>query len=181
MKKGLKTVITGAVLFVLAVFVLPLALLVPVVLQDSSPSQFLIPGVAEFELEAPGRYYLWNDYRTIFEGESFHRSESLPDGLRMVVRGAAGDELKLITDASISLSSGSRSQRSIGYVDVPQAGSWEVEVSGEVKSRVFSFGESKVLKLFGLIFGAAVCCVILAVAGLIVGVIGVVQLADNAP
>lgn len=85
MQKGLKPLILGVALFVVGAFVVPAAVILPLVLSDWSETQFLVPGSAEFLAEEPGRYYLWNDHQTVFEGFSYNRSESLPDGLHIVI------------------------------------------------------------------------------------------------
>lgn len=179
MRNGLKPLIVGIALFVVGAFVVPLLILVPLVLSDASEAQFLGPGRVEFSAEAPGRYYLWNEHQTIFEGTSYHRSESLPDGLNISIKDARGQRLKFTTDTSISSSSGSSAKKSIGYVEVAQPGLVSVNISGDVEPRVFSFAESQLLKVFGLIFGGVGLSILLAVVGVIVGVVGVVRLAQG--
>ncbi len=88
--------------------------------------------------------------------------------------------MPFVGDASMSMTSGSDASQSIGYVEVPAAGEWTVEVSGEAEPFVVSFAQSKLLKLFGLIFGGAALCFLLAGAGVIVGVIGIVKMAQGA-
>ncbi|HRQ90897.1 MAG TPA: hypothetical protein PLA50_19055, partial [Bacteroidia bacterium] len=62
MKPGLKTLITGIALFILGGFVIPFLLILPLFLNESTNTQFLVPGSKEVTVEKPGRYYLWNDF-----------------------------------------------------------------------------------------------------------------------
>ena len=52
-------------------------------------------------------------------------------------------------------------------------------ISGDVAPRVFSFEQSNLPKVFGLIFGGVGVSIIVGMAGVIVGVIGVVKLAQG--
>jgi len=180
MKKGLKPLIVGIALFVVGAFVVPVAIILPLVLSDSSEAQFLIPGSAEFAAEELGRYYLWNDHQTIFDGTTHNRSVDLPDGLTISIEDAAGQALEFVSDASISMSSGSDASQSIGYVEVAEPGLLTVDISGDVEPRVFSFAQSKLLKMFALIFGGIGLSIIMAMVGVIFGVIGIVKLAQGA-
>ena len=179
MRNGLKHLIFGATLIVVGTLVIPLGVLVPLIFSDVAETQFLVPGSAEFEVEEPGRFYLWNDYQTIFGGTSYNRSESLPDGLSIRIQDTAGRILEFIGDTSISSNNQSSGKVSIGYVEVIQPGLLTVSVAGDTQPRVVSFAESKLLQMFGLIFGGVFLSIRLGLIGVIVGVIGVVKIAQN--
>ncbi len=179
MKPGLKPLFTGIALCVAGLFVVPVAIILPILLSDSGDTPFIAPGSAEFTVEEPARYYLWHDHQTIFEGTSYNRPVEIPDGVTISVSQADGEALAFTSDGSMSMSRGSHSSQSIGYVDVPTTGLWTVEVSGEAEPFVVSFAESKLLKIFGLIFGGVGLCLLLGGAGVILVVIGVVRLAQG--
>lgn len=106
MKKGLKTLIAGILLFLIGSFVVPLAIIMPVILGDSNEHQFIIPGSTAVEIVEPGRYYLWNDFQTVHDGKSYNRSESIPDGLEINVKNEIGSSLLFSSDTSISSRTG---------------------------------------------------------------------------
>jgi hypothetical protein len=97
-----------------------------------------VPGSVAASVEKPGRYYLWNDFRTVYEGRSYNRSEGIPDGIEIRVHDAEGQSLEFVGDKSISSSSGSSSRNSIGYVQVGSPGQLKIEVSGGNEDRIFS-------------------------------------------
>jgi hypothetical protein len=177
MKKGLKTLIAGILLFALGAIVVPLTIVIPFLLSDSDKNQFLVPGVLEVEVTEPGRYYLWNDHQTVFEGQSYLRSESIPDGATIRISNADGEDLTFTGNTSTTVTSGNSSKRSIGYVEVTNPEKLKVSVTGDFKERVFSFTKSIVLKMFGLIFAGVGVSMVLAVSGVGLAVWGIVKLA----
>lgn len=180
MKTGLKPLILGLILIAIGVFVVPLALLLPLVLADSDELTFLAPSAVEYSAQEPGRYYLWNTYQTVFDGKSYRRSIELPDGIEIQVQDAHGQELDFITDTSISSRSGSQEKQSIGYVEVLKPTELSLMIAGEVDARVFSFGRSKWVQMLALIFGGAAASALIALAGVSFVVIGIVKLAQGA-
>ncbi|MEM7791760.1 MAG: hypothetical protein AAF546_10190 [Verrucomicrobiota bacterium] len=179
MKSGLKTLITGIALFILGGFVVPFSLILPLFLNESSSEQFVIPGSHQVIVEKPGRYYLWNDFQTVYDGKSFSRSEHIPDGLVFIVTDDAGKTLPFNSNTSTSSSSGSSSKKSIGYVEVSAPGKLTVSVTGDTEERVFSFSQSIFPKLFLAIMGGGMISMLVAFIGFGIGVWGVVKLVRN--
>jgi hypothetical protein len=177
MKTGVKTIIAGAILFVLGAFVVPLAIILPLIFGDSNEIQFKVPGSTQIVIEEPGRYYMWNDYQTVFYGKSYNRSESIPDGIEIRIMNASTGELfDFVSDTSISSSRGSSSKNTIGYIEVQSPSTVEVEVAGGEEERVFSFSESNLLKMFGLILGGSILAVIIGITGFGITIWGIVKL-----
>lgn len=179
MKRGLGTIIAGAVLFIAGAFVIPAAILVPLILNQSKAQQFLVPGSVEIMAREPGRYYLWNDYQTIFNGRTYNSPEDLPGGLEIEVMNDRGNRLAFISDGSTTSSNGSSSKKSIGYVEVPSPGRLFVSVSGNADQRVFSFAPSKIMKVLGLILGGTGVSALTALAGIVLSILGIVRLSRN--
>ena len=179
MEKGLKTLIAGIVLFVVGAFVVPIAFLLPLILNNSDERQFIIPGITEVEILESGRYYLWNDFQTVFDGKSYNRSESIPDGLEIAITNEDGKDLQFTSDTSMSSSSGSSSKNTIGYVEVSNPSRLTVSVSGGSDERVFSFSESGIMKMLGLIFGGFGLSMLLALAGVGISIWGTIKLVMN--
>jgi len=179
MKPGLKTLIAGITLFILGGFVIPFLLILPLFLNKSANSQFLIPGSKEVTVEKPGRYYLWNDFRTVYDGKSFSRSESIPDGLVIAVTDDSGKTLAFTSDSSTSSSVGGSSKNSIGFIEVSSPGKLIVSVSGDAEERVFSFSQSIFPKLFLTILGGGTASLLMAFIGFGIGIWGVIKLVRN--
>ncbi|MBW8865675.1 MAG: hypothetical protein JF609_12300 [Verrucomicrobia bacterium] len=172
----MKTIIAGFVLFVFGVLVIPLLVVGSLVLQKSGDVQFKVPGTAEANVEKPGRYYLWNDYETIYNGKTYHNSKHLPGGLEIKIIGPDGADLPLVSDASITMTSNGNSKDAIGYVEVAHPGKVKIAVTGDSEERIFSFARSTLLRLFGVISGGVILCAFFAVIGAAVAIWGFVKL-----
>lgn len=138
--------ISGVALFIAGGIIMPFVLLLSLVLALSTGGrdmQFLIPGSVEFTIEEPGKYYLWNDYRTIYEGETYSKPTELPDNLTISLRNEDWTVcVDIVPRNSISVSSFSSAKQSIGYFKIPEPGDYVLDVQGRCAPRVFSFGES---------------------------------------
>lgn len=144
---------------------------------DSETNQFLVPGSMEVEIEEPGKYYLWHDHVTLFNGTSFSVPKDIPDGVEIEIRGADGEALAMKRGISTSVSLGNRSKVSIGYIDVDKAGWISVSVSGDFDDRVFSLSESSFGIFFVAIFGGVAIVGVAGTIGLVLLILGIVDLA----
>ncbi len=176
MKPGVKTITAGVVLFLVGAIAVPLLVILPLALMESKDTQFQAPGSVEVTVKEPGRYYLWNDFRTVYQGRSYDRSERIPDGIIFQIKDANGAPLHFSSDTSITSTSGGSSRKSIGYVRVETPGKLAIEVSGQTDDRVFSFSQSGLLKMFGLIFGGIGLSLLVAFAGVGLLIWGIVKL-----
>ena len=185
MKKPVKLLIYGIVLFILGAFVLPLfltaSIFIPMLTADPN-IQFLIPGDVEINVEEAGKYYLWNEYETVYEGETYSKPKNLPDNLKISMQKEDGTlQLNFVGDRSISISSGSSARHSIGYFEIAEAGDYILNVQGETDPRVFSFGISRLsffrIVLTFLIGGTA--CLVFGIGGFALGVVGIVKMAKS--
>jgi hypothetical protein len=176
MKRGIKTLITGVICLAAAV-VSPFLVLFPLLLQHQNENQFKVPGATEVTVEKPGRYYLWNDFRTIYNGQSFNRSEQIPDGLNIRIGDSEGHALSFVSDTSITSGSGGSEKKSVGYVEIQHPGKVTVQVSGTVEERIFSFSKSGMLMMFLLIVGGFGASVMFGLMGLGLIIWGIVKLA----
>ncbi|WDE96839.1 hypothetical protein PQO03_02545 [Lentisphaera profundi] len=180
MRTEIKKIIIGSTLFILGAIIVPMAIVLPLMLRESNNDQFRAPGTTQVNIDKPGRYYLWNDHITVFEGKSYNRSEHIPDNMEFVFQNKGTNEkLEFISDTSISSSSGSSSKNSIGYIEVQNPGDIDINISGDIKERVFSFSQSDILLMIGLIFGGCALSMILGFTGFGIAVWGVVQLIQS--
>jgi hypothetical protein len=165
------------VLFILEAVVIPLLFVLPLLLGSSHEVQFRIPGTIQTTVEKPGRYYLWNDFRTVYEGKSYDRSERIPDGIEIRIHNSKGELLEFVGNTSISTSAGSSSKNSIGYVEVESPGKVSIEITGGNEERIFSFAESGLLKMLGLILGGFGLSLLVGISGFGIIIWGIVKLA----
>lgn len=179
MKPGIKTIIAGVVLFIFGAFLVPLLIILPIILEKSKAVQFKVPGTQEVKIEKPGRYYLWNDFQTVYDGKSYNRSKSIPDGMEIKIQDSAGTLLDFVSDTSISSSDNGSSKNSIGYVEVENIGQIKVDVSGGDEERIFSFGRSGLLKMFVLILGGVGLSILVSMGGVGIGIWGIVKLVKS--
>ncbi len=114
-----------------------------------------------------------------FEGKSYSRSESIPDGLEFEITGEDGATLSLQSDPSITSSSGSSSKSSIGYVELENPTRLTVSVVGDTEPRVFSFSQSDLLEFFGLIVVGFGLSTLIAISGLGLSIWGIVKLVKD--
>jgi len=184
MKKPKKLFISGIILFVggiIAYAILMIYLYLPLwtFLICNDDIQFLIPGSVEIEIEDEGRYYLWNDYQTVYEGKTYSMPEEVPDNLIISLKTKDGAlHYDIIGKTSISSSSYPTSKKSIGYFDITVHGDYILEVKGESKPRVFSFRQFNYDTLeFAMVLGiGGAVCFLIIFAGFAIGVVGVVKM-----
>lgn len=155
------------------VFVLPL------ILGKSNEVRFKAPGSVEAVVQVPGRYYIWNDYQTMFEGKSYQRSKSLPDGTQIQIRNPQGGLLPFVGDTSISSSRGSSAENSVGYVEIVSPGKVKIEITGGNEERIFSFSQSRILKIFGLVAAGLILSMIVGLLGIGIIVWGIIKTARS--
>ena len=157
MKKGRKTLIAGVLLFLIGTLIVP-ALILLTLLGSPKPHQFFIPGTTEVKVEKKGRYYLWNDFQTVYEGTSYDRSEAIPDGLEITVIDENSQVLPFQSSTSITSSNGGSTKKSIGYVELEASQVLTISVTGDVEDRVFSFSKSIFGAIFKVVGASALTC-----------------------
>lgn len=178
MKKGVKKIIGGGIIFT-AGLALPFVILIPLFFQGDAIT-FRVPGSIELTIEEPGQYYLWHNYNTVFEGQSYSFSKELPHGLSFaLVEKNSGLSVPIQSDLSLSTESGSQKNTSIGYYELTHPGQYTLSVTGNTDDRVFSFKKS-IFENGLLFFGGAILGMILAfVAGigaLVLIIFGIIDL-----
>ena len=180
MKTGAKTIITGIFLIVLGAFVIPVTVILSLILVDSNEKQFKIPVTTVITVEEPGRYYLWNEYQTIFNGISYNRSKSIPDGIEIKIKNQkTGEPYNFISNGSISSNSKGSSRNSIGYVDIQHVGSINIAIAGGNEERIFSFSQFELWNIFGLILGGIGLAIMTCLSGLGLAIWGIINVSKS--
>ncbi len=145
----------AAVAFVIAGVAAAVALVLQFIAVIDQGQQFLAPGKRAFNVERPGKYLVWNDYRTVFQGRTYDVPERLPEGLHIVVTEAAsGKPLEVSSSRGASSKTAEADRVSIASFEAPVPGRYEVVVEGAFEPRVFSVGPNIIAPLFMTIGGA---------------------------
>lgn len=166
---------------ILAACLAPLILVMPVFKSlMEEPDLLKAPGEWEVMAEEPGRYYVWNEYQTVYDGTTYAEGEALPSGITFSLVDAATEEaVPFETDASISASSGATKKNSVGYFSLEEPGLYRLRIEGVEEPRIFSFGPSvfgDFFSFFGRIVLAGLAAFAAAIGGLLLIIFGIVEL-----
>ena len=167
--KGKKKIIFGVILIIIAVILtfLPIALLIPEMVSKSQDIAFKAPGSIEISIEEPGCYYLWNNYKAVFEGQKYSVNHELPDKISFsLVKKDTDVIISLASDGSTTTSFGDNAKISIGYYDIVDSGSYTLTVSDIQEERIFSFSKSIFGSPFLVAGGMLVLFLLSSIAGI---------------
>lgn len=185
MKKPIQLLISGIILFVGGIIAYVLVVLFSFILAllplwTGDPDiQFLIPGTVEVKVEEEGKYYLWHDYQTVYQGKTYSKPEEVPDNLTISLKTKDGSlHFNIIGKTSITMSFNSTSKKSIGYFNITHPGDYILEVQGESEPRVFSFGQLDFdfALIFLTMFIVGPVCFLISLVGFVLAVIGTVKM-----
>ncbi len=129
-------------------------------------AQTRVPGTVSAEVDAPGRYYVWDNHWTMFDGQRIQYSDEWPDDAKVVIRDANGAELEFVPDASQNWSIGNNEKTSIGYFNAPAATTIRLDVDITDGERIVTVSNRTMKQeLWSRLGGLGV--------GLVVGAVGV--------
>ncbi len=110
---------------------------------EAHEEQFSAPGTHKVTVQVPGDYYLWNHYKTVYEGETIKRNKKFPNGLSIVIKDSEGLEVPFERNGEQSWSIGNHAKTSIGYIKSTGNQSYTIEVTGDSNENVIlSFSQS---------------------------------------
>jgi hypothetical protein len=125
----------GGIIFLTGGLFVPLIIWVVVfisIYNNQSLSTFLIPAKVEISIEKEGRYYLWNNYETVFEGKIYSVDEDIPHEITISLIDKSGTKKsEFVPDFSTSSSNYGSNKKSIGYFDIDKPGQYFLEISGQ--------------------------------------------------
>ncbi len=98
--------------------------------------QTKVPGTVTAELDASGRYYMWDNHWTMFDGERVKYPADWPADAKVAVHDVNGAELEFIPDASQNWSIGNNEKTSVGYVEVPTATTIRLDIDDVGRDRI---------------------------------------------
>ena len=90
MKAGVKQIIAGVVVFGIGAICVPFVIVLTLVRDSLDLLEFEVPGAAIAFVDTPGRYYLWHDYQTVYDGRTYNNPIELPDGLLIEITDKGG-------------------------------------------------------------------------------------------
>lgn len=147
---------------------------------ESSQVQYKVPASFQVETKEPDRYYVWNNYRTIFDGQSFKCDAKLPTGFEISVQDSNGTPLEFVKYYTSGWNVGNHEMTSVGYVDVEVAGQIRIDVDGPVnEARVFSFSKSELLEMLGSTFMGVGIAAFSGIVGFVLWLWGGIKLLVN--
>ena len=135
----------------------------------TAPLRFLAPGAGTLEIEEPGRYTVWNEYRGTFQNRTYRAEPELPEGVRFTILAPGGRVLPLKPAGEESWNEGDVQRRAIGEFTAPTAGRYSIVVEGSFPPRVIAVGADFVGRIVGVVLGAGAALLLGIGAG--VGVI----------
>lgn len=128
---------------------------------------FLAPGQAEIAVAEAGRWYLYHDHRTTFDGRSFSQSPGLPHGATFRLMDSSGGIVPVAPDpAQIAVHAGGTDSVSVVCWDL-ESGTYTVTVDGFADEVVCSMGEMRVLGFLVDLLKAVGLSLILLVVGIV--------------
>ena len=135
--------------------------------------QFPASGNIEVSTLDHDRYYLWDNYVTMFKGERLRHSSKFPDDVEISVKDGLGQELEFTPDTSHSWSIGNHSKRSIGYVEAIPGSDLTIQITGGDGQRVLSFAKADMKRDLWRKLGGFIIAVIVGGVGVIFGIWGI--------
>lgn len=181
MKLHMKQIISGITLFILGGIIIPTVFCIiafTYVLTNKPLAKFIIPGQVTVTITNQGRYYLWNDHQTIFDGKTYSSPEELPAGLDIsLLEKQNGGAVRFIPDPSITSSNNNSHKISVGYFEVNESGAYVLSILGKSEPRVCSFGKSTLTLRTVLIFlGTSCVSGVMGITGFVLVLIGIINL-----
>jgi len=112
---------------------------------EAHEEQFSVPGTFQGRAQEPGKYYLWNHHKTVFQGQPIKRNKKFPSELSITVKDSQGGEVPFKKGTGPSWSIGNHAKQSIGFIESPGSQTYQIEVSGKPKQNVIlSFARAEV-------------------------------------
>lgn len=153
MKRGIKKITFGCGIIVLACTVLIIVMISVINRMYHIEKTFKIPGKIKILVTKPGKYYLWNDFRTIFEAKTYAQDRMLPHGMSFSLTAEKSKtSVPFIKDRSMDTIGDDEAKSSIGYFEIAIPGEYELSITGNTVPRIFSWGREILPRTLSLLF-----------------------------
>jgi len=164
--------VIAAALLAVGVVAMPIWLVTNVVEVFSTAERFVAPGAKTFTLTEAGKYVLWHEAKTDFEGKHYSSPPALPDGVTIkVVQEETGQELPLEKALNASESTPSHESHSICTFTIDSAGDYGVTVTDLDSPRVLKVRRSVLDAMGWDIAQGIVFFLVCAIAGIAIIVV----------
>ena len=127
---GIAFVIVGIAIFAIT--------LVQLIRGPALDPQTKVPGTVTAEIDTPGRYYLWDNHWTTFEGKKMKYADDWPNDATVTVRDSNETVLDFVPDSSQSWSIGNSGKTSVGYVDIASKSTIQLDIDNVGHDRIVS-------------------------------------------
>src|SRR6266404_2265265 len=125
------------------------ALLSFLALFRESGTAFFVPGETSVTITKPGDYTLWNETKTLIDGQFLTFPDELPSGTTIkIIKRTDGTAVPLRRGGASSMESNGTRRVAIGELTFDSTGQYRIVVSGLQEKRAFYLDEAKFLKIF---------------------------------
>ena len=134
--------------------------------------QTKVPGTVRANIDGAGRYYLWDNHWTTFEGERFKYAADCPDDVSVTAKDANNAKLDFVRDSSQNWSIGNHSKTSIGYLDVPAATTIQIDIENAGRERIVTVSNRTMKQELWSRLGGFGIGIVVSAVGLVVCLLG---------
>lgn len=146
-----------------------------------SGTSFLGPGEASVTITKPGDYMLWQETKTVIDGQFMSFPADLPSGTTIkVIKQGEGTAVPLRRGGSSTMKSGGTERASVGKLTFSTPGQYQFVVAGLTDKRAFYLDEAKFLRLFLGVLVSGLVGTLLLFAGVGSGIFVLVQSSNHA-
>jgi hypothetical protein len=112
-------------------------------------TSFLGPGQATLTITKPGDYTLWQETRTVIDGQFLSFPDDLPSGTTIkVIKLPERTPVPWRKDEGTTMTSGSMRRVSVSALTFSSPGQYQIAVTGLKEKRAFYLDEAKFLRTF---------------------------------
>lgn len=112
-------------------------------------TSFQAPGSIDIQIPAAGDYRLWHESKTIIDGRLHVVDDELPAGTVIEFATARGTTIPLqATNGSMSQEIGNTRRVAVGWIEIPEAGTYTATLSGFSDPRRFRLSEIRFFEHF---------------------------------
>ena len=131
-------------------------------------TSFQGPGVVTVEIPAAGDYRVWHASKATIDGRQYVFDDELPAGSVVEFTDARGNAIALQSmRGSMSQEIGSTRRVALGRIEIPEAGSYTVSITGVDQPRMFRLSEIRFFEHFLRSLRYALPGALLAMVGLV--------------
>jgi hypothetical protein len=141
-----------------AIFLVPVWIVAMATHRPTYAVQFTVPGQKDLQIPRPGRYVLWDETDTWFQGQHFTSNSNMPAGLRIQLLAAGTTNTIPMAPAITSTMTVNQTVRhSVGTFRIEKPGKYQMAVTGQFPVRVFYFRDSVMTQFWSVMVAFEYC------------------------